>query len=411
MSQEELFQKYISATMTLEDKEELKELLKNDKKAGRKFAEYIQDTALYLSVAEEMALHQKAVDLDKVGKAASFKVHKSTTKTTAFTQQKSKTGLRVVLAIAAMFAVAGVLFFNYMKNSLHVADIAVAEKISLDRGGIDLTFGDKSYILKGDRVTALEDISVSMKDGSTIKMSKGAVCEIGETSTGLQIKQLSGRSEYIVAKQTGDKKFKVLTDRSRTTVIGTQFTVDADAERSKIRVTEGMVKVDDLTSKGYFLNPGEFAVVDNNKDLTKKVAYQAMMLSQYVKDANGSSYDVEGIEEKPYLVLLYAENWDPVSRSFIHKLKNFYNQNSKNFEVVFMNNDNSFAADYNMPWACIDAVDTVEVEKQIGEFKSSFPLNLVLMDQHGNVLSKSVKGKEWLGADHVLDTLTSNFNK
>ncbi|MCM8543196.1 MAG: hypothetical protein NE328_23205, partial [Lentisphaeraceae bacterium] len=61
MSQEELFEKYISATLTLEDKEELKEVLKNDKKAGREFAEYIQDTAMYLSVAEELALHEKAV--------------------------------------------------------------------------------------------------------------------------------------------------------------------------------------------------------------------------------------------------------------------------------------------------------------------------------------------------------------
>ena len=413
MSQEELFEKYISATLTLEDKEELKEVLKNDKKAGREFAEYIQDTAMYLSVAEELALHEKAVDLDKVSKSstASFKVHKSASRTTMMAQNNSKTAIRVAMAIAAAFVVAGVLFFNFMKSSRHVADIASANKISLDRAGLDLTFGDKSFILKGDRITALDDISISVKENSTILMSKGAVCEIDETDSGMKVTQIKGRSEYIVSEQLEGKNFKVLTDRSRTTVIGTRFTVDANAERSKIRVTDGLVKVDDLKSLGLYVNPGEFAVIDSSKTLTKKVAYQTMLINKFVKDAKGGDYNVEGIEEKPYLILLYAENWDPASRSFVHKLKKYYEANNSKFEVVFMNNNNDFAADYEMPWACIDAQDTKEVESLIGDFNSSFSLNLVLIDQHGNVIAKSAKGKEWLGSEAVLNTLSSNLER
>lgn len=413
MSQEELFEKYISATLTLEDKEELKEVLRNDEKAGRKFAEYIQDTAMYLSVAEELALHDKAVDLDKVGKSttASFKVHKSTSRTTMMTQNNSKTAFRVAMAIAASFIVVGVLFFNFVKNSRHVADVASANKISLDRAGLDLTFGDKSFILKGDRITALEDISISVKDNSTILMSKGAVCEIDESDSGMKVTQIKGRSEYIVSKQVEGKNFKVLTDRSRTTVIGTRFTVDAESDRSKVRVTEGLVKVDDLTSISYYINPGEFAVIDSEKKLTKKVAYQTMLINKFVKDANGGEYNVEGMEEKSYLILLYAENWDPASRSFVHKLKKYYESHNSKFEVVFMNNAEGFAADYEMPWACIDAQDTDKVEELIGDFNSSFSLNLVLIDQHGNVIAKSAKGKEWLGAEAVLNTLSSNLEK
>ena len=413
MSQDELFEKYISATLTLEDKEELKDLLRNDKEAGRHFAEYIQDTAMYLSVAEEFALHDKAVDFDKVRKAAtaSFKVHKSTGRTTMMSQNNSKTAVRVAMAVAAAFVVVGVLFFNFIKSSRHVADVASSNSISLDRAGLDLTFGDKSFILKGDRITALDDISISLKDGSSIVMSKGAVCKIDEADSGMKVTQVKGRSEFIVSKQVEGKNFKVFTDRSRTTVIGTRFTVDADADRSKIRVSEGLVKVDDLTSISYYVNPGEFAVVDSNKTLTKKVAYQTMLINKFVKDAQGQQYNVEAIEEKAYLVLLYAENWDPASRSFVHKLKKFYELNSSKFEVVFMNNNNDFAIDYEMPWACIDAQDTKEVEGLIGEFSSSFSLNLVLIDQHGNVISKSAKGKEWLGAESVLNTLSSNLNR
>ena len=154
------------------------------------------------------------------------------------------------------------------------ADIASAKNISLDRGGLDLTFGDKSFILKGDRITALEDISISVKDGSTIFMDKGAICEIDESDSGMKVTQVKGRSEYIVSEQVEGKNFKVFTDRSRTTVIGTRFTVDTASDRSKVRVTEGLVKVDDLTSKSYYVNPGEYAIVDASKTLTKKVAYQ-----------------------------------------------------------------------------------------------------------------------------------------
>ena len=136
-----------------------------------------------------------------------------------------------------------------------------------------------------------------------------------------------------------------------------------------------------------------------------------MLIEKFVKDSSGQAYNVESIEEKPYLVLLYAENWDPAARSFVHKLKKYYELNNSKFEVVLMNNDNDFAANYEMPWACIDAKDTKIVEGLIGDFNSSFSLNLVLIDQHGNVIAKSAKGQEWLGAESVLNTLSSNIHK
>ena len=407
-----LFERYITATMTLEDREELKELLRSDVNAAEEFGEYIQETASCLSLAEELALEKKAVALDRVNKSAtaSFKVHKAP-RTAAFQQPKSKTAARVMMAIAASFVIAGILFFNYLKSARHVADVAVTEKISLDRSGLDLTFGDKSFIMNGDRITALEDIQISVKDGSSILMSKGSVCEISQNEYGFQVNQLSGRSEYNVAEQLNDRKFKVLTDKARTTVIGTRFTVDADSERSKIRVLEGMVKVDDLKSKSDFVRPGEFAVVNADNAFSKQVAHQTMRIRNFISDANGQPYNTESIEEKPYLVLLYAESWDPASRTFVHRLKEYYKANSDKFEVIFMNNAANFAADYEMPWACINADKTAEVEGLTGQFKNTYHLNMVLMDQHGNVIAKSVKGNEWIGADTVLDVLNDNLNR
>ena len=58
MNEEELFDKYLSATMTGEDREELKNLLKTDESAGERFRNHVEETALYVAVAEDLQLRQ-----------------------------------------------------------------------------------------------------------------------------------------------------------------------------------------------------------------------------------------------------------------------------------------------------------------------------------------------------------------
>ena len=74
-----------------------------------------------------------------------------------------------------------------------------------------------------------------------------------------------------------------------------------------------------------------------------------------------------------------------------------------------MNDQEAFARDYEMPWAIVQQKYLSKAEKVVGGISgSAFPLNLTLIDQQGNILSSSVKGKKWQGVAQVLEMLEEN---
>ena len=405
----ELFRRYISAAMEPGDKETLKDLLKNDEQAGLRFAEFIEDTSLYVSVAEELDMKDCAVKIEEAKtfqQNASLKVKKNRLKKVR--SGKSKTATRVLLSIAAAFVISGVLFFKYLKDFKNVGHLDIAA-VSLERGGFDFTWGEKNLILDGDSLTAIDETTVHLRDGSSLHMEKGAVCKIVSTQKGLLVEQKSGRVDYKVSKQSEGSNFRVLTRRLRTTVIGTQFTVDADNTGSKVRVKEGLVKVDDLIMKSFYVNPGEFAEIGEDGSLIKKSAAKTMLLEGMLKDSQGNDFTAESLENKKYILLLYASSWDPASRTFIHSFKEYYQNRKADFEVIYVNDANNFAADYEMPWASVKADMKEAAEEVLGTQKSSYPLNLILMDQSGNIISRSSRNGEWLSTELVLETLENNL--
>ena len=406
----QLFERYISATMEQGDKETLKELLRHPE-SSRRFAEFIEDTAIYVSVAEDMDVKDCAVKIQQAKsfqQNASLKVTKRRTRKSSGSKN-SKTAMRVLLSVAAAFVISGVLFFQYLKDNKQIGFADVAG-ISLERGGFDYTWGEKNILLDGDSFTALEDTAISLKDGSSLLMTKGAVCKVSNTSKGLLVEQLSGRVEYEVAKQVEGFNFRVKTNKLRTTVIGTQFTVDAESEESKVRVLEGLVKVDDLISKSYFVNPGEFAVINDDQELTKTSALKAMQLAGLLKDSQGNEFNTESLENKKFFLLLYVDKNDPAGRAFIlDGLSKFYAQNNGDFEVIFMNDKDGFAKEYDMPWTSVKDGALNKAENVLGKFGDML-LSLTLIDQAGNVIARSHKGQEWHGTDSVLDALEDNLD-
>ena len=404
MREEELFERYISASMEAADSSALKELLKNDSAASRRFVEFIEDTAHYISIAEEMGSKESA---KKARIGDTFSVNREKYKKDNVLSRR-KNIKRLILSIAALTTIVGVLFSQYLKELKTVGTIN-SFSVSLERSGFDYSWGNEQSLLQGDLVTALQDSLVTLKDGSQIHLSKGATCQIVMTKKGLLVEQRSGVADYVVAKQANGQNFRVKTDKLQTTVIGTRFTVEAQGQQSKVRVLEGLVKVDDMESLSYYVNSGEYVHLSSGGDLLKKTAYKGMQLSSLLTDFSGLDYDRRLIEEKKYILLLYAAAWDPASRSFIHSLKKFYQKKNKNFEVVFMNDQEAFARDYEMPWAIVQQKYLSKAEKVVGGISgSAFPLNLTLIDQQGNILSSSVKGKKWQGVAQVLEMLEEN---
>ena len=58
MNEEELIDRYLSASMTQEDKSELKRLFTKDSGFSDRFRNYVEDTAIYISLAERAQMRQ-----------------------------------------------------------------------------------------------------------------------------------------------------------------------------------------------------------------------------------------------------------------------------------------------------------------------------------------------------------------
>ena len=226
-----------------------------------------------------------------------------------------------------------------------------------------------------------------------------------KSTHGFEVNLQKGRGEFEVSSQKQGSTFIVTTSMLRTTVIGTHFTVDADDKSSQVRVLEGLVKVDDFKEEARFVEPGEIAFIASNNVLIKKEAHKSMQLEGSLCDAYGEELDTEYLESKKNIVLLYAQKWDPSSRSFILQFMAFYKENPGDYEVVFMDAQGEFSAKYEMPWLCVKEGMKEKAADLLGSNPSSYPLNLLLIDQKGNVIKRAAKGGKWYGTGGILKYL------
>ncbi|MCH2208273.1 MAG: FecR domain-containing protein [Lentisphaerales bacterium] len=411
MNEEELIDRYLSATMTAEDQAEIKRLFKEDKGFSDRFCTYVEETSIYIAVADDLKIRQ-AYEAANAPKPASVRVTRgritqNNLKVAEF-KKKSNTS-HYIFAMAATIAICAAGLAAFFQSQNVVGNSANIAALSIERSIIDFNLFENKHLMKGDEIIALEnDVTVNLNDGSVLKLDKGASCVFGERQGSYIVDQKRGRVEYEIQEQKAGNKFQVLTNGLRTTVIGTRFTVEAFGAKEKVRVLEGLVKVDDFKKISHFINPGEFAMFNDDKELEKANAATGMKLSEFVTDYMGNDILSDDLEEKPYLLILQASKWDPSSRAFVFKLKKFYEQFKDSFEVIFVNDQEQFAYDYEMPWSIVkkeyasDALDLLGIEN------SSFPLNIRLINQDGKIFARSVSNNEWLGLDHVLDAIKSN---
>ena len=410
MNEEELIDRYLSASMTQENKSELKRLFTEDADFSDRFRNYVEDTAIYISLADELKM-RKAFESGNVS-TAKMKVSKSRIAQNNLkivdAPQKSS-AVKYVAAIAAMLTVCatGVAMFLQSENTIGIASDMNA--LTINRSAFDFSFSSNNKLMKGDEIVSLKnELVLTLKDGSKLTLDKGATCILSENSGVYKVNQKRGRIDYEIQEQKNGNKFQVLTNGLRTTVIGTKFTAEASGAKEKVRVLEGLVKVDDFENTSHFINPGEFAMLNNEGELEKANAKTGMELSPLVSDFTGNDILSDSLEEKPYLLILQASKWDPSSRAFVHKLKKFYKQYKDSFEVIFVNDQDNFAYDYEMPWPIVKKGNVGKAYSILEIQESSFPLNIRLINQDGGIFGRSVSDNKWLGIDHVLDAIKSN---
>ncbi|MCM8530760.1 MAG: FecR domain-containing protein [Lentisphaeraceae bacterium] len=407
MTEEELFDRYLTASITADEQEQLKGLLKEDSEAGDRLSQHITETAMYVSIAEDFRMY----NVFETKKPVRFNTNRITQNNIRVASEKPQRKLNGVFlaGIAATILFGGLIFAQFVSQNSIIGTTSDVASVRIERTAFDLGLNEPTVIRTGDRVTALEDMELSLNDNSKLMMTRGSSILLTRDKAGFKVDQFEGLIQYKIDKQKNGKTFHVLTNGLRTSVIGTEFTVDSDSTKEKVRVLEGLVKVDNKADKSFFVNPGEFAFINQDEaSFDKKSAVTGMKLNEMVQSFAGEDLATDQLEEKPLLMILYAEKWDPSSRSFIHKLKNLYKEYNQAFEVVFMNNIDDFAQDYEMPWSIVKSDFSSSAESLLNVKKSSYPLSVTLVDQNGITIARSVSGNKWLGTSHLIDTIKSN---
>jgi nucleoredoxin len=131
-----------------------------------------------------------------------------------------------------------------------------------------------------------------------------------------------------------------------------------------------------------------------------------------LNDGRLKPFDSATLNKVKFWAFYYSASWCAPCRAFTPKLVDFYNQFKQqhpNFELIFVNHDQSeddmlnYMKTDSMPWPAVrfEDIEPVNADKYCG---SGIP-DLVLVDADGKVLSDSFKGQEYVGPYKVIDDI------
>ena len=165
----------------------------------------------------------------------------------------------ILLKIAALLLISGVIagFFMNQKaseNAVIASMGEVGEGVLVLRNGNTLKLSEFEDVEDGDKIiTASKGASLSYLNETTTIFLKENSEVVFKLVKGAKIILLN-KGDIIcdVDKQPLDKPMKILTPHAEATVLGTQFLLTANADNSKLHVTEGSVNFRDKKSNETF---------------------------------------------------------------------------------------------------------------------------------------------------------------
>jgi nucleoredoxin len=131
-------------------------------------------------------------------------------------------------------------------------------------------------------------------------------------------------------------------------------------------------------------------------------------------DGHAKPFDASALAGVKYFAFYYSASWCAPCRAFTPKLVEFYRSfkaQHPNFELIFVNHDEDADAmlEYMksdaMPWPAVrfDDIGSTKADKYCGP---GIP-DLVLVDDHGKVLSDSFSGQDYRGPQAVIEDIQS----
>ena len=131
-------------------------------------------------------------------------------------------------------------------------------------------------------------------------------------------------------------------------------------------------------------------------------------------DGRLKAFDVSTLADVKYWAFYYSASWCPPCRAFTPQLVDFYNsfkKNHPNFELIFVNDDQSedamlaYMKTDKMAWPAVRFSDLDD--SRLGAKKYCGPgiPCLVLTDENGKVLSDSFHGQDYVGPQQVVEDI------
>lgn len=190
-------------------------------------------------------------------------------------QKPSVQPFAIGLGIAAIMALALLAFHPWEKAaSSSVATLAVLTGASPDatliHDGQTIRAKSGLALSNQDQLSTREGVAtLAYADGTIVQLSANSALKLDGTSSGKQIRLLSGTLHCSAAKQAPATPFVLQTREASSTVLGTTFKLMAVSGSTTLQVDEGSVKFTDLaTHESAQVGAGEFAVADNTSKLT-----------------------------------------------------------------------------------------------------------------------------------------------
>ena len=232
MSKEELFDKYLTDSLSENEELEFLELMK-DEEVGKEFVEYSMQIHAYSETADKILTHELNGEWQSP-KPINFKL------------------ISVVVAAAALLA----LIFILPKSNAET--ITASSEVTVIRNGK----AQKSKgVLIGDLVKCETLSDLKFSDGSKVSLQGELLIENLDSN-----KEMFLKSGKVNVKVTPQKSgiFKVKTENCTVEVIGTAFDITKGQSQTSIQVNSGKVRFSNGKSE-VILTKGDSAIAENGE--------------------------------------------------------------------------------------------------------------------------------------------------
>ena len=287
---EELTLKWIDDVILAEERKELQELLSRDPAARQTHAEFCALEAALRSYVKGFDVTQATmacVDETAFEPALATEValtdppHDTWVKLEWSRKPKRRRSSAWQLAIAASVMLAGVIGgLFYLQMPIAVADAHIGhakDEVSITRrgnsiaatAGLNLQAGDVVNVSKNAVAAIHYDDGTRISLGPDTQVSLLELTRLNRASKNLDLQQ--GTLTADVKKQDAGRSLQITTLFADFQVLGTRFTLQADAEMSRLDVIEGQVRASDTGSTTSIdVRQGQYAVAETQSTLSAK---------------------------------------------------------------------------------------------------------------------------------------------